>query len=460
MSKNMSKEKEKTSSGVADKVIKFLGLNKLETNRSGSTIGTQSSCNEIFINQIQIEYELTDEQKLDICRKSSINTRIKTIKELEDILQCKRLVDFSIEYIIKETVDLLDENQTTEVRHSVWKFYKSLVCGQREKLMNLRSYLLEVIIINDTHQEDIPQRLDLLVGLTENGKNIEYLEARIGRFIVEWFDEVVNTVPKITPEFLGLLTNLIKFNAAYFDQSIISNIILRTCQLTNRVTTTEQMKSCYQILDVVLCYSNLPSQTLTQFVIVLCKGVNINVLNEICVKIMKNLLGTHLGHSCVDTLRYLLCDQMNHDDISLIRGSIHFLTQSLWDQMRVESLKHSPNSILPAYKCALECKNPFVALEVTLSIVCYIHAHNHDISEHAWDLILDICDAIVSYYDISINNTNKEFPFEFHKLLDIIEELNENKHFYGHTDRLFDILEKCSIHRSVRYSSFSSYYYL
>jgi tuberous sclerosis protein 2 len=460
MSKNIGKDREKSSSGVADKVIKFLGFNKSNSSQSTSS-GTSSSvlfnngCQQIsnitskLINDLQIECELTVDQKYDMSRKSSLSTRIKTIKELEEVVENKRLVDFTVEFIFQETVDLLEENQSLEVRHNVWKFYKSIVCGQSEKLKNLRYFLMQLIIVNDIHDEDIQLRLDLLVALTDCGKNIEYCETIIGSFVVEWFDKVVNTVPKITSEFLSLLSNLIKFNAAYFDQSIIAHIIIKTCLLTNRVTTNEDMKSCYQILDVVLCYSNLPSKTLTQFVVVLCKGVNISVFHEICVKIMRNLLGTHLGHSCVDTLRFLLCDQMNHEDISLMRGSIHFLTQSLWDRMRVESLKHNPSSILPAYKCALECKNTFVALEVTISLSCYIDSQNKNISEHTWDLILDICQFIVNNYDISYNSSSNEFHNKVHKLLDMIEDLNEDHNFYGDSNKLFDILELCSVHRSV-----------
>lgn len=462
MSKNYNKEREKSSSGVSEKIIKFLGLNKSNANpNTTASSGTSSSpvinngCHQIssftskLINELQIEYELTEKHKNEISRNSSLNTRIETIRELRDLVESKRLVDNSVEYLIHETRDLLEDNHTPDVRRTVWKFYKSLVRGQTEKLTNLRFLLLDFIIRNDIHDEDIPLRLDLLVALTDNGKNIDYIETRIGQFVVEWFEKVVNSVSKIIVEFLSVLANLIKFNASYFDQLIIANIIVKTCQLTNRVTTNEEMRCCYQILDVILCYSNLPSETLTQFVIVLCKGVNITDFHEICVKIMRNLLGTHLGHSCVDTLRYLLCDEVNHSDISLMRGSIHFLTQSLWDKMRVESLKHSPSSVLPAYKCALECKNQFVALEVTLSVCCYIDLQKKDISEHVWDLILNICEFIVSNYDISIHNNSNEFTVKVHKLLDMIEELNENKCFYGDSNKLFDILEKCSIHRSV-----------
>jgi tuberous sclerosis protein 2 len=68
-------------------------------------------------------------------------------------------------------------------------------------------------------------RLELLQTLTENGKDILYLEERMGPFLLEWMPTVTAGDGKRGAEFLSLLVNVIKFNSAYIDEDIISGLV-------------------------------------------------------------------------------------------------------------------------------------------------------------------------------------------------------------------------------------------
>lgn len=66
-------------------------------------------------------------------------------------------------------------------------------------------------------------RLDLLMSLVEGGRNIEYLEEEIGPFLLEWFGQVVTADREV--DFLHMLVNLIKYNAAYIDEDVLHGFV-------------------------------------------------------------------------------------------------------------------------------------------------------------------------------------------------------------------------------------------
>lgn len=68
-------------------------------------------------------------------------------------------------------------------------------------------------------------RLELLISLTENGKDIVHLEERVGPFLLEWMPIVTNGDGKRGADFLSLLVNVIKFNTSYIDEDVVSGLV-------------------------------------------------------------------------------------------------------------------------------------------------------------------------------------------------------------------------------------------
>lgn len=66
-------------------------------------------------------------------------------------------------------------------------------------------------------------RLDLLMSLIDRGRNIEYLEEEIGPFMLEWIDEIATADREL--DFLQVLENLIKYNAAYVDENVLHGFV-------------------------------------------------------------------------------------------------------------------------------------------------------------------------------------------------------------------------------------------
>ena len=66
-------------------------------------------------------------------------------------------------------------------------------------------------------------RFELLQSLTENGKDILYFEEEVGPFLLYWMPAVTGVAR--TKEFLSMLVNVIKFNAAYIDEDVIAGLV-------------------------------------------------------------------------------------------------------------------------------------------------------------------------------------------------------------------------------------------
>jgi tuberous sclerosis protein 2 len=62
-----------------------------------------------------------------------------------------------------------------------------------------------------------------LQSLTDNGKDILYFEEEVGPFLLQWMPAVTGV--DRTKEFLSMIVNVIKYNAAYVDEDVISSLV-------------------------------------------------------------------------------------------------------------------------------------------------------------------------------------------------------------------------------------------
>lgn len=117
---------------------------------------------------------------------------------------------------------MLSKDQPTEIRHLEFSFLIALVRGQHDRLGILRAHFFRVIKQYD-HPEDIMPRFELLQALTDNGKDSLYFEEEVGSFLLGWLPNITGTGK--TLDYLGLLVNVIKFNASYVDEETTSSLV-------------------------------------------------------------------------------------------------------------------------------------------------------------------------------------------------------------------------------------------
>ncbi|XP_075230715.1 TSC complex subunit tuberin isoform X2 [Lycorma delicatula] len=389
------------------------------------------------------DFILTSELEKEISPESSMNHRLKALRELSDHVVNHKLEDSAIEKLWLSIQDLLQENVAQEHRHVAFSFLRFLVSSQYERLNMMRVHFFN-LVKNNT--EDVIPRLELLVSLTDHGRDILYIEEDIGPFLLNWMAAVVEAGR--STDLLAVMVNVIKYNAAYIDEEIIHGLVQNACFLCCHSPSEQVVLGCLNLLDTVICYSNLPPESLLTFITALCHTVNVEAYCVPSWKIMRNVLGTHMGHSSISTMSNILKDKASLQEPGLLRGAIFYITMGLWTNKRVLSLKCTPTSVLPAFIMALECKHPAVMFEVMISVQCLVKKSGLELQDPCWSICLSMIDRIVQFID----STNFRVPAAqiasyLHDTLNTIEQLIELGQFNGNVQSVFDIIEKCSSKR-------------
>uniref|UniRef100_A0A3B4ZT04 Tuberin n=1 Tax=Stegastes partitus TaxID=144197 RepID=A0A3B4ZT04_9TELE len=363
-----------------------------------------------------------------------LSNRVRMMNHICDLAKTKKFEEHAVEAVWKAVEDMLTPEQPPEARHAVLQLLRAIIQGQGERLGPLRAYFFKVIRDYQPCNEDLSDRLEVFKALTENGKDITYLEEDIARFVLLWMDI------GLTSDFLHVLVNLVKFNSCYLDQNV-SIMVQKICLLCNRTTSSTDIEVALQVLDAVVCYNCLPSDSLTFFIITLCRTVNVKEFCESCWKLMRKVLGTHLGHSAIYTMCRIMEERVYMEDAPLLRGAVFFVGMALWGAHRLPALKNTPTLVLPSFYKAMSCANEVVSYEIVLSITRLIKKYGKELQVVTWDILLGIIERLLQQIQTIGSAELKAIVYE---LLTTVEELYEQNGYHGSTEKFFSLVEKCA----------------
>ncbi|KAK9508825.1 hypothetical protein O3M35_006287 [Rhynocoris fuscipes] len=159
---------------------------------------------------------------------------------------------------------------------------------------------------------------------------------------------------------------------------------------------------------------------------------------------MRNLLGTHLGHSSLSTMCKILLSDNSIGDVGLLRGAVFYINMALWGNKRVQTLKCTPVAVLPCFQSALRCKNTVVMYEVILSVQRLVNKHGNELLDPAWGYVLEIIKIVIKYIEFEYSSPLGQVSTHLHETLDSIENLIETGNFNGNVRIVFDLIEKFS----------------
>jgi len=390
------------------------------------------------------ELVLSQDVVEELSTTQPVSTRLKTIKDLGSQVREQRLQKHGVEMLWYKIQDLLEANQEKEVRHAVFDFLVHLVLGQYNSLDMMRPKLF-MFIREHRVQDDFEIKISLLVALTDNGKDVLHIDEQLGPYLLELLELEMIEKSAVVGHLLSLTSNMVKYNSAYLNQTVVVRFIIRLAQISCcNSSNDEEILQCLDILKCVVMYSFVPPEALVPFISCVCTVVNLPNVSTDAWDTMRKMMGTHLGHSALYQLCQIIQNPANNKEIALIRGAVFFIGHCLWGPERISSLKYSPMTVLPVFCTALNTVHQFVLYEVVVQVEQLVTKHQETITAPSWEEAVSVLELLVMRLEVLDESLRESVHKHLASTIGQLERLALTDSYAGSRSRLYSLVESVS----------------
>lgn len=128
-------------------------------------------------------------------------------------------------------------------------------------------------------------------------------------------------------------------------------IYSNACTLSCTIDDTATVLHCLSVLDTVIRYAIFPDEALPLVIMALCRTVNCETYCQTAWQIMRNLLGTDLGHAALLQMCNILNERTLHQDAPLLRGAVFHINMGVWgsSSSAASTLRCTPSMVLLSF---------------------------------------------------------------------------------------------------------------
>lgn len=130
------------------------------------------------------EIRLTEELRAELGSESPTSTRMKAIKELNELLASRKLEENGIEKLWLLVQDLLSLTSPAEHRHATLQMLTTLTAAHAHDRLGAMRHVFYNYIAENYQQEEIRPMFDFFREVVSDGKQLEYIEELAGPFFI------------------------------------------------------------------------------------------------------------------------------------------------------------------------------------------------------------------------------------------------------------------------------------
>ncbi|XP_008469025.2 tuberin-like [Diaphorina citri] len=198
-------------------------------------------------------------------------------------------------------------------------------------------------------------------------------------------------------------------------------------------------------------------EVLPNFIRTFCQLINCHAYSQASWKVMKNVLGTDMGHASVHIMCSVLSidpDSQDKHNIPSLRGATFSVAQAMWGSKEFPNVRCTLSSVLAYMRTALICHHPHcdhcvVAMEAGNCLHILFVKLGSRLGYHVWTCVLEVLEALVSLVEnkqgkpldpISVTLATEALV----ECIGDVEHLLQTRQFYGSEKRAFALIERCS----------------